>query len=121
MLMTDFRACEGGPLVDVPRSNGPVPHSAHEPNQGVDLQEIQEVIDGLVEQVALVSCEGTILAVNDCWRQQVERQARTGLHISRDYIAFLEGLIEDGDVSAEPILQAFRDIGAGSRRTFRRL
>jgi len=107
--------------VDVARSSGHGPHLEHQSNQGVDLQEIQEVIDGLVEQVALVSCDGTILAVNDCWRQQVERQARTGLHISRDYIAFLEGLIEDGDKGIEPILRAFRDISAGSRRTFRRL
>lgn len=107
--------------MDVARTSGPSLHFEYEPNQGVDLQEIQEVIDGLVEQVALVSCEGTILAVNARWRQQVERQARTGLHISRDYIAFLEGLIEDGDRGVEPILQAFRDISAGSRRTYRRL
>jgi two-component system NarL family sensor kinase len=102
-------------------STGPSRLSEHESNLGVDLREIQEVIDGLVEQVALVSCGGTILAVNDCWRRQVERQARTGLHISRDYIAFLEGLIEDGDEGVKPILRAFRDISAGSRRTFRHL
>jgi two-component system, NarL family, sensor kinase len=107
--------------MDVARSSGPGLHSEYEPHRGVDLQEIQEVIDGLVEQVALVSCEGTILAVNACWRQQVERQAHTGLHISRDYTAFLEGLIEDGDKGVEPILQAFRDISAGSQRTYRRL
>ena len=87
----------------------------------VDLQEIQEVIDGLVEQVALISCDGTIMAINDRWRRQVERQARTGLHISRDYIAFLTSLVEDGDDGVKPILQAFRDIAAGTRRTFRHL
>jgi two-component system, NarL family, sensor kinase len=107
--------------VNVARTSGPCLHFQYEPNQGVDLEEIQEVIDGLVEQVALVSCEGTILAVNACWRQQVERQAHTGLHISRDYTAFLEGLIKDGDKGVEPILQAFRDISAGSQRTYRRL
>lgn len=107
--------------MDVARSNCCSPHAEHEPNHGFDLQEIQEVIDCLVEQVALVACEGTILAVNDCWRRQVERQARSGLHISRDYIAFLEGLIEDGDEGVKPILQAFRDIAAGSRRIFRHL
>ena len=82
------------------------------------FREIQEVIDGLVEQVALVSCDGTILAVNECWRRQVERQARTGLRISRDYIAFLEGLIEDGDEGVKPILRAFRDISTGSTAYF---
>lgn len=107
--------------MDVPRSNRRSALTQLEPTRGLDLQEIQEVIDGLVEQVALVSCDGTILAVNDCWHRQVERQARTGLHISRDYIAFLEGLIEDGDEGVKPILQAFRDISAGSRRTFRNL
>lgn len=102
-------------------SRGPSLRPEHAPNLGVDLHEVQEVIDGLVEQVALVSCEGTILAVNDCWRRQVERQARTGLHISRDYIAFLEGLIEHGDEGVRPILRAFREIGAGSRNAFRHL
>ena len=107
--------------MDIARSSGPSTRSEHEPNHGVDFREIQEVIDGLVEQVALVSCDGTILAVNDRWRRQVERQARTGLHISRDYIAFLEGLIEDGNEGVKPILRAFRDISAGSRRIFRHL
>jgi two-component system NarL family sensor kinase len=83
------------------------------------LDEIQEVIDGLVEQVALIGCDGKIVAINESWRRQVERQARTGLHISRDYVRFLEGLIEGGDDGVRPILQAFRDINAGSRRTFR--
>ena len=107
--------------MNVARSTGPSPHSELESNHGVDLEEIQEVIDGLVEQVALVSLDGKILAVNDRWRRQVARQARTGLHISRDYIAFLEGLIQDGDEGVRPILRAFRDISAGSRRIFRHL
>jgi two-component system NarL family sensor kinase len=85
----------------------------------VVLHEIQEVIDGLVEQVALIGCDGTILAVNERWRRQVERQARTGLHISRDYISFLEELVESGDDGARPILQAFKDISAGTRQSFR--
>jgi two-component system, NarL family, sensor kinase len=107
--------------VKVALSNGRSPEPEHEPSHGFDLEEIQEVIDGLVEQVALVSCDGTILAVNDCWRRQVERQARTGLHISRDYVAFLEELIEDGDEGVKLILRAFQDISAGSRRIFRHL
>ena len=85
----------------------------------VVLHDIQEVLDGLVEQVALIGCDGTILAVNDRWRRQVERQARTGLHISRDYVGLLEDLIERGDDGARPILQAFHDISAGTRQSFR--
>jgi two-component system, NarL family, sensor kinase len=119
MLLSNFRTL-GGP-VDVARSSGSSGHWEHQPNQGFALQEIQEVIDGLVEQVALVSCDGTILAVNERWRQQVKRQARSGLHISRDYIGFLECLIKDGDHGVEPILRAFRDVSTGSRRTFRHL
>jgi signal transduction histidine kinase len=107
--------------VDVALSNVCSSESECDPNHGFDLEEIQEVIDGLVEQVALVACDGRILAVNDCWRRQVERQARNGLHISRDYVAFLEGLIDDGDEGVKPILRAFRDISAGSRRVFRHL
>jgi len=83
-----------------------------------DLDEIQEVIDGLVEQVALVDCAGTIIAVNKCWSRQVERQARHGLHISREYGAFLAGLVETGDDGAVPILRAFREIAAGARPSF---
>ena len=83
------------------------------------LHDIQELIDGLVEQVALIDCDGTIVAVNQRWRRQVERQARTGLHISRDYVSFLEALTEEGDEGARPVLQAFRDVSAGTRQTFR--
>ena len=83
------------------------------------LEEFQELIDGLVEQVALIDCAGTIIAVNKRWHRQVERQARHGLHISRDYDAFLAGLVESGDRGAVSILQAFREIAAGSRRSFR--
>ena len=121
MLLRKFTALAKGGPVDVALSNGCSPQAELDPNHGFDLEEIQEVIDGLVEQVALVACDGKILAVNDCWRRQVERQARSGLHISRDYVAFLEGLIEDGDGGVKPILQAFRDISAGSRRIFRHL
>jgi two-component system NarL family sensor kinase len=121
MLLKNFTALAKGGPVDVALSNGCSPQPELDPNHGFDLEEIQEVIDGLVEQVALVACDGKILAVNDCWRRQVERQASSGLHISRDYVAFLEGLIEDGDGGVKPILQAFRDISAGSRRIFRHL
>lgn len=94
-------------------------HSANgastEKRSNVVLQELQIMIDGLVEQVALVSCEGIILAVNDRWRQEVERQAHFGLHISRDYTAFLSGLVDNGDKGAESILRAFRDVASGTR------
>ena len=85
----------------------------------VNFGEIQQIIDGLVEQIALIDCDGTILAVNESWGRQVERQAHTGLHISRDYVGFLVGLIEDGDQGVVPILRAFQDVSAGQRRTFR--
>jgi signal transduction histidine kinase len=84
----------------------------------VVLNELQAMIDGLVEQVALVACDGTILAVNYAWRRAVERHARSGLHISRDYPAFLAGLVEQGDDGARPILQAFRDVSARVRKSF---
>jgi len=35
------------------------------------LHDIQELIDGLVEQVALIDCDGTIVAVNQRWLRQV--------------------------------------------------
>jgi len=82
------------------------------------LDEIQQVIDGLLEQVALIDCSGTIIAVNKRWKRQVEHQKRVGLHISRDYDAFLLELVESGDKGAIPILRAFREIMAGVRPSF---
>ena len=87
-------------------------------NHAAALGEIQEVIDRLIEQVALIACDGTIVAVNNRWSCQVERQSRHGLHISRDYISFLNGLVESGDKGAVHILEAFRDVAQGSRRNF---
>jgi two-component system, NarL family, sensor kinase len=90
----------------------------HHHSHPAGLEDIQEVIDLLDEQVAVVGCGGTIIAVNNRWRRQVERQARHGLLISRDYISFLTGLIESGDRGAVGILQAFKDIAAGSSSSF---
>jgi signal transduction histidine kinase len=81
-------------------------------------EEIQSVIDGLDEQAAFLSKDGIILAVNSHWRREVERQARHGLLISRDYDAFLAGIVAEGDEGARPILEAFRDIRAGNRNSF---
>jgi len=81
-------------------------------------EEIQPFIDGLAEQAAFISKDGIILAVNRHWRRQVERQARSGLHISRDYDAYLAGLVAEGDERVRPILQAFRDIRTGVRTGF---
>lgn len=82
------------------------------------LEELQPLIDGLAEQVALIGTDGIILAVNRQWRRQVERQARSGLQISRDYEAFLRALVAEGDKGAQPILEAFSAIRAGARRSF---
>ena len=82
------------------------------------LEDIQPVIDGLAEQVALIDRDGTILAVNRQWHRQVEKQARHGLHISRDYDAFLAELVAEGDDGARPILEAFREIRKGSKDSF---
>lgn len=56
--------------------------------------------------------------MNGHWRRQVERQARSGLLISRDYDAFLADLVARGDEGARPILEAFRAIRAGTRNSF---
>lgn len=81
-------------------------------------EEIQPVLDGLAEQAAFINTNGIILAVNKNWRRQVEKQARSGLLISRDYGAFLAEIVEHGDDGARPILHAFRDICAGIRGEF---
>jgi signal transduction histidine kinase len=120
MVMTWSNANAGAQVAGMPRPSvlNPLLPPEHDVLQAFALEEVQELIDGLVEQVALVNCDGRIIAVNKRWRRQVEQQARYGLHISRDYDAFLSGLIEDGDEGAAPILKAFREIAGGTRRSF---
>lgn len=79
---------------------------------------VQQVIDGLNEQVALIDEDGIILAVNAKWRREVEKQAHYGLRISRDYDAFIASLAESGDRGAGIILDAFRAIRTGHRHHF---
>ena len=107
------------PSVDVQVDGHSASRDGGEPHRTVVLRELQAMIDGLVEQVALVDCDGTILAVNDRWRVEIGRQARSGIHISRDYVGFLEGLVEKGDDGARSILNAFHDVAQGRRNRFR--
>ena len=102
MVMTWSNANAGAQVAGMPRPSvlNPLLPPEHDVLQAFALEEVQELIDGLVEQVALVNCDGRIIAVNKRWRRQVEQQARYGLHISRDYDAFLSGLIKDGDEGA---------------------
>lgn len=103
------------PNVDAPVSEHSASEASNETHKSVVLQELQAMIDGLVEQVAIVASDGTILATNDRWRREVHRQASAGIHISRDYTAFLRGLAAKGDEGAATILRAFEDVAAGKR------
>jgi signal transduction histidine kinase len=105
--------------MDAQLAEHPAGRAGGQPLKSVVLEELQAMIDGLDEQVALVACDGAILAVNDRWRVEVGRQARSGIHISRDYVAFLQGLVEKGDDGARAILNAFHDVAQGRRNRVR--
>ena len=107
------------PNVDAQVSGHSASEARHETHKSVVLQELQAMIDALVDQVALVLCDGTILAVNDRWRREVDRQARAGTLISRDYLAFLGRLIEKGDEGARSIRDAFQEVASGRRSRLR--
>ena len=80
--------------------------------------DLQALIDGLDEQVALIGRDGTILLVNRKWRRTVEQRGYWDFHTGRNYENSLARLAEAGDTRIDPILAAFREISSGARRSF---
>ena len=99
---------------------GPPPEAAVDTRQrtGADLPELQSMIDGLSAQVALVRCGGIIAKINRQWRTEIRRQGNWDFDIGCDYADALAGLVASGDVRVAPVLQAFRDVSQGVRRSF---
>ena len=83
------------------------------------LRDLQSMLDGLSELVALVDCDGTIRTINQRWRREIERRRVWGFDLGGNYSSALTNLIEAGDHRLKPVRAAFRDISQGVRRTFR--
>lgn len=86
--------------------------------KGVILEELQTMMEGLAELVALVSCDGTILLTNRLWRRELEKRGSSDFDVGRSYSDALIAMAETGDARALPILDAFRDIRSGTRASF---
>src|SRR3954449_12299806 len=78
------------------------PHFPVEP--GSPSAELQAMIDGLAELVAIVSCDGTILMINQHWQRVMDEQGGPFL-VGRSYQGALCDLIEAGDARVKPILE----------------
>ena len=99
---------------------GPGPRSpaGDQPRKGADPHELQAMIEGLSAQVALVDCDGMITKINRHWRREIQHQGNWDFDVGCDYAGALTGLVQAGDTRVAPILQAFRDVSLGVRRTF---
>ena len=95
------------------------PQALVDGEQDALLRDLQSMIDGLSELVALVDCDGTIRTVNQRWRREIERRRVRDFDLGGNYSSALTNLIEAGDHRLKPVRDAFRDISQGVRRTFR--
>lgn len=77
------------------------------------------MLDGLAEFAAIVSPEGTILLTNPQWNRELDKRGTSAFRTGCNYPGNLAALVEAGDARVKPILDAFHDIGAGTRRSFR--
>jgi len=101
-----------------PRPKEPAPDWADGTDDGLVLQELHTMMEGLAELVALVRGDGTIMLTNQHWRREIERRGSLDFSAGRSYSRALTTMAESGDTRVTPILQAFRDISTGTRRSF---
>ena len=80
--------------------------------------ELQGMIDGIDDFVAVVDPVGEIFAINDSWRREAERVQIGKFELGCNYPSDLAALISDGDRRLEPILRAYREVSQGSRQDF---
>ena len=104
LLLRTFRKGRRWTLLDL---MDPVPNSSMIPVPVLISKRFRKSLTASSSRWRWLPAMARYLAINDCWRRQVQRQARSGLHISRDYVAFLESLIEDGDEGVKPIYKRF--------------
>jgi two-component system, NarL family, sensor kinase len=125
--LSDDRTSEAGSIA-LTASSPPIPFLRHteapasaerKSHSTLAFRELQAMIDTLVEHVAVVGCDGTILAINRKWRREVERLELANFDVGHDYPSALESRIAEGDTRVAQILKAFDEVSKGTRESFR--
>ncbi len=94
------------------------PARPHQPDKAPGADLLQGVIDDLAEQIALVDASWTLLAVNKAWAEAPETHAIGPLGAGDNYLETCRLRGAEGDREALLILDALRQIDAGTRTSF---
>ena len=81
------------------------------------VKELQTILDGIPEFAAVVSRDGTILLTNHAWDRELRQVGSSDFGVGSSYPVGLAALIEAGDERVKPVLEAFGQISAGTRRS----
>lgn len=112
------RVQDHGPI-DRPRSFVPFgqvrPHLLGLPAK---LDTLQEIIDGLPEQIALLDGDWAVLAVNRAWAESAAEASIPGLKVGENYFGGVEDFAEKGHRDAIILRQGIRQILSGRRKFF---
>ena len=81
---------------------------------------LQLMLDGLPEQAALLTADGTIVAANDAWKRLAEYAHYDKLRIGGNYLDFNRDRAAEGHPDAADCVTALIDIAAGRRSHFQR-
>jgi signal transduction histidine kinase len=95
------------------------PVSAAGEEDRLTAQELEKLVQGFSEQVAIVDEDWTILAVNEAWRQMVRVAGYPQLVPGTDYRDFLATFASQGHDTAAAVLKGVQEIDAGLTDTFR--
>jgi len=90
-------------------------------DRAVPVQELQTILDGIPEFAAVVSRDGTILLTNHSWDRELREVGSSNFGVGSSYPDALATLVEAGDERVRPVLGAFSQISAGTRRSSQHL
>lgn len=79
---------------------------------------LQDIIDDLTEQIALVDEDWTILAVNKAWADALAGGLLGTMQVGANYFDLMRGQAEHGSKEGVLIFEALKEIGAGTRTAF---
>ena len=103
-----------GLILEIERTSWPEP-----PDQPLFVEAFQQTINSLPEQIALVDCHWTILAVNDAWTKTAAFYDYGQLVPGANYVAFCEARALEGHTPAAIAAKGIRDMERNGEPTFR--
>lgn len=77
---------------------------------------LQDLIDGLADNAALIAPDGIILATNQIWKETIGVLDLERLEVGYDYLDFWRGIARVGEEQACRIVRAFREVATGFRK-----